>query len=85
MFVASSAPIQMYYSALLFAQQKSNIRRQFQDDMPKKVLYPPATLDNWITVVNRVKSVDLWKTETGVDLFEVNGRDAQLQPSESFT
>ncbi|KAN0107830.1 hypothetical protein V8E51_007572 [Hyaloscypha variabilis] len=46
-FMVELSPLQVYYSALLFAPNKSDVRQSFLDRLPQFVTYPPETPDYW--------------------------------------
>ncbi|KAF4962175.1 hypothetical protein FSARC_9749 [Fusarium sarcochroum] len=55
MSIIRTAPLQLYYSALLFAPRNSIIRKLFWGELPSRISHPPKTADTWGNVIQAVK------------------------------
>src|SRR5947209_11824007 len=45
--IIEKAPLQLYYSALIFSPKKSEIRRNFWDQIPSWVINLPIVEEHW--------------------------------------
>jgi len=49
------APLQTYYSALIFAPAKSIVRKQFEDKMPGWMLRLPMAQEDWSALLQTLE------------------------------
>ncbi|KAJ5697656.1 hypothetical protein N7488_011340 [Penicillium malachiteum] len=58
--IADEAPLQVYYSGLVFAPQKSIIRREFQSEFPTWISQLPKVEENWGAELQTLEGHSSW-------------------------
>jgi WD40 repeat protein len=59
-FVIEQAPLQLYYSALIFAPEKSIVRKQFEKCFPTWIKRKPKGQENWSSTLQTLEGHSDW-------------------------